>query len=262
MDNSNYYTILGVEHTATAVEIKKAYRKLALKYHPDTNGGDKALEEKFKQINDAYAVLSNDKKRHQYDNTGSPLDSFMENFYANFGGPQMRKPNPNAPRKGSDLKFFVDAHFVDFIIGAENSFTVSYDDLCDNCNGRSYTEFKPCGLCKGAGYMTNVHTHQGIRSQTTRPCPTCHGVGEIGHVKCEPCAGQGKKHILNKEIKFNIISGSSDGAVIRKQGEGRLGINGGPNGNLYIKLRMVIPRVDNLTEEQIAVLKEIKDEKN
>lgn len=262
MGNIDYYNILGINNKATEEDIKKAYRNLALKYHPDRTGGDKEAEEKFKKVNDAYAVLSDSNKRRDYDNPQDPMASFMRDFGMNFGGPPMRKPNPNAPRRGSDLKFFVDAHLIDFIIGAESSFTVSYDDICDKCSGRGYTEFKPCGLCNGAGYMTSVQTHQGIRSHTTRPCPTCLGVGELGNIKCEVCTGQGKKHITNKEIKFDINSGSKDSAIIRKQGEGRSGVHGGPNGDLYIKLRMVMPKLNNLTEEQIRVLKEIKDEKS
>lgn len=259
MGNTDYYSVLGVNKDANTEEIKKAYRKLALKHHPDKNGGNKESEEKFKQINDAYATLSNEKKRQEYDNPHSDiLDRFMKDFGMKFGGgPLRRKPNPNAPRRGQDLKFYIDASIADFILGKEAIFNVTYDDICTDCNGRGYETFIACEVCGGTGYMTKSYIHQGIRTATAGPCSQCHGVGELGRTKCTSCQGQCKQTIVDREIKYIINSGSRDGDIIKIKEAGRKGVHGGPNGDLYIKLRMLIPKVSDLTEEQLSVLKEI-----
>lgn len=264
MAKVDYYSVLGIDRQATSETIKKAYRKLALKYHPDKTGGNKEFEDKFKLINEAYAVLSDKDKRHNYDNPQEDiLNNFMRDFGMHFGGaPIRRKPNPNAPRRGQDLKFYIDAQIVDFILGTEKEFTITYDDVCTDCNGRGYESFNSCSVCHGAGYMSKVYSHQGIRTQTTGPCSSCHGVGELGDIKCTSCQGQCKQQIVDRKIVYKIKPGSKDGDIINIKGAGRKGVHGGPDGDLYIKLRMDMPKASDLTEEQLNLLKEIKSGKD
>ena len=258
----DYYAILGVPKTASPEEIKKAFRKLASEHHPDKGGN----AEKFKEINEANSVLSDPKKRQQYDN---PMPNFgrpsgFEDIMRGFGvyGPNFqqrsRRENPaNMPSKGMDLRFVLDVPLHTFIFGGEASVVVSYDEACSNCNGKGYTEGITCDACHGAGRKMEVKSGQGVYMQTVSVCDKCKGTGEISNKDCDVCGGRGQHHVENKEFKISVKRGTRDGEVIIQKGVGRVGINGGPNGDLFVKLRMILPDPDSLTEEQRKVLEKL-----
>lgn len=255
----DYYGILGVQRGASPEEIKGAYRKLANEHHPD-KGGD---AEKFKEVSEAYSVLSDPKKRQQYDNPFGGMPGF-EDMMRGFGGfrphfsHRSRRENPaNMPTKGSDLKFVLDVPMSTFIFGGETSIVISYDEACSNCNGKGYTEGVTCDLCHGAGRKMDVKGDQGVFVQTVSVCEKCKGTGEISNKGCDVCNNSGHNHVENREFRISVERGARDGEVVLQKGVGRVGINGGPNGDLYVKLRMVIPDPDSLSEEQRKVLEQL-----
>ncbi len=262
MAQEDYYKILGVEKNATAQEIKKAYRKLALKYHPDHNPGDKSAEEKFKQVSEAYEVLSNDEKRAKYDQFGhaafqqggmgggfqgyggggfqDPFDIFREvfggggggaAFYDFFGG-GAREQDINAPERGSDIRIELEISLEEAAKGCSK--TIRYNRMveCPDCKGSGSKDGsagrKICSKCKGTG---TVRMAQGpIRF--TQPCPKCGGSGYVVENPCPKCSGTGRVKERN-EVKIDIPAGVYTGARLRKVGAGNAGVNGGSYGDLY-----------------------------
>ena len=262
----DFYKILGVEKTATTQEIKKAYRKLALKYHPDKNPGDKAAEEKFREVSEAYEVLSNDEKRAKYDQFGhaaftqggmggagagggyggfhDPFDIFREvfgggggggaAFYDFFGGGGGRgQPDPDAPERGSDIKVEIGVTLEKAYKGTSK--TIRYNRIvdCATCKGTGSKDGKGgrkvCPKCKGSGH---VYMAQGpIRF--SQPCPECGGTGTVVENPCPDCNGSGRQKARN-EVKIDIPAGVYTGARLRKVGAGNAGYNGGQYGNLYV----------------------------
>jgi molecular chaperone DnaJ len=251
--NKDYYKILGVSKEADAGELKSAFRTLSKQHHPDV-GGD---EEKFKEINDAYSVLSNPQKRQEYDNP-SPPGGFPFNFnpFEFFGG-RNRRPNPSAPRRGGNIEFIKEVPLHIFILGGNIEIRLSYDDFCKECGGKGAIKTEKCSNCDGSGMVVGVQTMQGMHIQTSRPCPTCHGKGQIPIEDCKICTGTGKMRIEDKRVDVFVPFGIRDGHVLVKRGEGRSGFNGGTPGDLVIKLSMKLPIKDELTEEQIKVLEEL-----
>jgi len=261
MTRKDYYNVLGVERDASSGEIKKAFRRLSKKYHPDLNPDNKESEEKFKEINEAYSILSNQKKRNNYDNplSDDPFENLTRSFFGGQNSPfsrMWRSANAKRPVKGPDLKFLKDVPLVDFIAGGKIGFDITYNDLCKGCNGTGNSEWKTCPNCGGDGALIQTNRNGRVFFQQTTVCSACRGLGEVGTSKCDAC--KGKCHItVEKNISTKIPKGVGDGFVIIEQGEGASGKNGGPNGDLLIKLRMVLPKKEDLTEEQLAVLKEI-----
>ncbi|GAA4706109.1 molecular chaperone DnaJ [Brevibacillus fulvus] len=251
----DYYEVLGVSKDAGADEIKKAYRKLARQYHPDVNKAPDA-EEKFKEVKEAYDVLSDSQRRAQYDRFGhqdpnqgfggggfggfdtSNMGGFGDIFDMFFGGG--RRANPNAPRKGSDLQYSMQIEFKEAIFGKETDVEIPREATCDTCNGsgaKPGTPVDTCKTCNGTGQQEVVANTPFGRIVNRRVCQTCEGKGKVVREKCSKCRGTGRMKIRRK-IHLNIPAGVDDGAQLRVSGEGEPGVNGGPAGDLYVVLRV------------------------
>lgn len=245
--SEDYYSILGVERNASADELKKAYRKLALKYHPDRNPGDNESTEKFKKINEAYACLSDQNKRANYDQFGSAEgmgagfggfsgssdfgDIFGDIFGSFFGGAAGTRP-----AKGHDLRYDLDLTLNEAVFGIEKELNLPRWETCKTCNGsRSKPGKKPetCSACKGTG---ETRIQQGFFTMA-RTCGKCKGEGSIITDPCTECKGTGK--IKKKSsINLKIPAGVDTGIRLRVSGEGEPGTHGGPNGDLYVVINV------------------------
>ena len=257
-DKRDYYEVLGVPKDADDAAIKKAYRQLAKKYHPDMNPGDKEAEIKFKEASEAYAVLSDAEKRRQYDQFGHAAfeggaggagaggfdfdfgdmgDIFGDLFGGMFGGGGSRR-NSNGPRRGADVRVNVRITFDESVRGTTKKIDVTLKDECSSCHGtgaKPGTSPETCSKCGGRGQVT--FTQQSflgmVRSQ--QPCPDCHGTGKIIKEKCPDCYGTG--YISSKKtIEVNIPAGIDNGQCVRIQGKGEPGVNGGPRGDLLVEV--------------------------
>ncbi|MCS7205183.1 MAG: molecular chaperone DnaJ [Leptospiraceae bacterium] len=252
--NKDYYEILGVSRNATLDEIKSAYRKLALKYHPDRNRDDPSAEEKFKEITEAYEVLSDPEKRAIYDKYGkagldgagfggqgfgykaytdfSDIFSDFTDLFEEIFGHSFRQSGGEYVRRGTDLRYNLEIDLEDAALGKELTIEVSKKETCDDCNGtgaRKGTRPQICSFCQGTG---RVRTMQGFFS-ITRPCPECRGTGKIIKEHCHRCSGEGVV-LKKKKINIKIPPGVENGSKIRIKGEGEAGLNGGPPGDLYV----------------------------
>jgi molecular chaperone DnaJ len=252
----DYYEVLGVQKQATKDEIKKAYRKLAVKYHPDRNQGDKSAEEKFKEATEAYEVLSDDKKRSTYDQFGfagleglsggqggfggsaafrdfEDLFGGFSDFFGNiFGGGPRGGQRRGGAQRGSDLRYDLEIDFEDAVYGDKIEIGFQREASCTVCSGsgaEAGSKKKVCPTCQGAG---QVRRSSGFFS-IAQPCPTCHGEGSIIEKPCKNCKGAGvvKK---NNRIKVTIPPGISSGKKVRIEGQGDAGPGGGPSGDLYV----------------------------
>jgi molecular chaperone DnaJ len=252
----DYYEVLGVSKNATKDEIKKAYRKLSKKYHPDLNK-EPGAEEKFKEISEAYEVLSDDQKRAQYDQFGhagvngqggfggggfSDFGGFggFEDIFDTFFGGSRRRRDPNAPRKGDDLQYRMNISFEDAVFGKQTEIEIPREEQCDTCNGsgaKPGTSPKTCDKCNGTGEMSQAIDTPLGRIVNRRTCSYCQGTGKIIVEKCSTCAGKGTVQ-RRKKIKITIPEGIDDGQQLRVSGQGEPGINGGPPGDLYIVFRV------------------------
>ena len=270
----DYYEVLGVNKNATEDELKKAYRKLAKKYHPDANPDNKAeAEAKFKEVNEAYETLSNPQKRRMYDQfgpdgpqgfngTGGPFgggngyysytssgfdgfgdfgdlgDIFSSFFGGGFGGKTNRKQS--GPRKGADLNLHLDITFEESFLGVEKEIVITRNETCSTCHGtgaKPGTNPMKCPNCKGTGQIKQVQNTILGQVQTTRTCPECHGTGEIIKEPCENCRGKGTVRKQPK-IRVRIPAGIDNDQTVVLRGEGDPGEKGGPNGDLYITVRI------------------------
>ena len=257
MSKRDYYEILGVSKKASADEIKKAYRKLAMQYHPDRNPGDKKAEEKFKEATEAYEILKDDDKRAGYDRFGHQegpfgngygtrggqsqggFDGFdfndiFSNFSDFFGGSQnSQRPNKkSSAQRGSDVRYNLEISLEEAFKGCAENITFSIPSTCDSCNGSgSADNSKPttCPTCNGAG---TIRSQQGFFI-VEKTCHTCHGSGEVIKNPCKKCNGQGR---LNKErtLQVKIPAGVEEGNRIRLAGQGEAGLRGGAAGDLYV----------------------------
>ncbi len=255
----DFYEVLGVDRNASAEEIKKAYRKLAKQYHPDVNSGDKGLESKFKEVNEAYEVLSDTEKKSRYDQFGHAgvdpngfggggagfgdfggFGDIFESFFGGSSGFGRSGKTRSGPQKGADLKYAIEINFEDAAFGLEKEIAISRTENCKTCEGtgsKPGTSPETCKQCKGSGqiqYKQNTPFGQFVNVKT---CDACHGEGKIISNPCTTCNGKGK---IKKQvkIKLNIPAGIDDGQTISLRGEGEPGAKGGPSGDLYVTIRV------------------------
>jgi len=240
------YEVLGVKKGASADEIKKAYRKLAREHHPDKNPGDKAAEERFKQISEAYAVLSDADKRAHYDRFGTApgagggfepgfgtlFEDIFENFFAGGG----RGGRRTRAAQGEDLQYELKMTLEEAATGIESKLQIPRMEACEPCRGTGAepgSQRTTCETCKGQG---QVRFNQGFLT-VARPCPKCQGEGEINKSPCKECRGEGRKR-AEKLLAVKIPAGIEDGMQLRVTGEGSAGVHGGPSGDLYVLVRI------------------------
>ncbi|MGX9757231.1 molecular chaperone DnaJ [Clostridioides difficile] len=255
----DYYEVLGISKGAEAQEIKKAYRKLAMKYHPDRNPGDKEAEEKFKEINEAYEVLSDDTKRKTYDQFGHDGlngqggfggqggfngqgfggfedmfgDIFGDMFGGGFSGGRQRR---RGPQRGADIRQNVTISFEEAAFGKKMSIKLNRSEECDECDGtgaKPGTSKKTCSTCNGTGQVRTVQRTPFGNIASSRPCSACNGTGEVIESPCSKCHGTGNTRKV-KTIEVDIPAGIDDGQMIKLAGQGEVGEKGAPRGDLYI----------------------------
>lgn len=252
MAKRDYYEVLGIDKNADEATIKRAFRQQAKKYHPDLNPGDKDAEEKFKEVNEAYQILSDPQKRQQYDQFGfdGPQAGFgggagygdfggfggFEDIFSSFFGGGARQANPNAPRQGDDLRLDVTISFEEAARGCEKEVNVIRDETCENCGGtgaKPGTKPTTCSTCHGTGQVTQVRNTAFGRIQNVTTCPNCHGTGKVISDPCPKCNGRGKKRTSRRRT-VKIPAGIDNGQVLTIRNQGGAGENGGPNGDLLI----------------------------
>ena len=273
-EKRDYYEVLGVDKNATADQIKKAYRKLAIKYHPDKNPGDKAAEEKFKEAAEAYDVLSNDEKRKKYDQFGHSMgpqgfgdmgggggfyssggmsmddifaqfgDIFGGRFGGGFGGfggaAGARRAQPRQ-RRGSDLRIRVKMTLDEIAKGVTKTLKIPTFVKCEHCNGTGAKDgvaFATCNTCHGTGQVSHIqHTPFGAM-ESTAVCPECEGTGKVITERCQYCGGQGVQR-KDQQISFTIPAGVSDGMTLTVKGKGNAPVHGGVNGDLLVVIEEI-----------------------
>ncbi|MDY6010785.1 MAG: molecular chaperone DnaJ [Duodenibacillus sp.] len=255
MADQDYYEVLGVAKTATDDEIKKAYRRLAMKYHPDRNGGDKAAEEKFKAVGEAYGVLSDPQKSAAYDRFGKAgvdpnaqggfggfggfgqqggFGDFGDIFSEIFGGGRGGQRRGPQMFRGADTSYTLEISLEDAVNGSKTDIRVPVWEECTSCHGtgcKPGTSKKTCPHCGGSG---TINMSRGFL-QVQQTCPYCQGTGEIISDPCPECSGKGRIR-KTKTLEVQIPAGINHGQRIRLQGKGEPGVNGGPNGDLYVQI--------------------------
>ena len=257
----DYYEVLGVEKGASADEIKKAYRKNAMKYHPDRNPGDASAEEKFKELGEAYDVLSDDSKRAKYDQFGfagvdpsyggggnGPYGAGFSGFgdFGDFGdifgeffggGRSSRGRQQNTPRRGENVMSHLELTFEEAAFGCEKEVATQRIENCAVCDGSGSSDgvIETCTQCGGRGQVRSVQNFMGMQMQSTTTCPTCSGRGKIIKNPCTTCKGKGKVRRTQK-VKVKVPAGVDAGQMVRVHGEGSVGSNGGPSGDLLVEI--------------------------
>ena len=255
----DYYEVLGLQKGASDEDIKKAYRKLALKYHPDRNPDNKEAEEKFKEAAEAYEVLSDDDKRARYDQFGfagvdpnygagqggygggfggfGDFGDLGDLFGSFFGGGAGRRNNANAPRRGENVGARLELTFEEAAFGCEKQVSAQRIENCSACSGSGSSDgvVETCSYCRGAGQVRTTQNFMGMQMQSTSVCPQCNGRGKIVKNPCTTCRGKGKVRRTQK-VKIKIPAGVDHGQTVRVAGEGCVGTNGGPNGDLLVDI--------------------------
>ena len=263
MSKRDYYEVLGVSKTATQDELKKAYRKLARKYHPDLNKDNEEAAEKFKECNEAYSVLSDDQKRAQYDQFGhaafenggmgggggfggaggfggfggSGMEDIFDMFFGGQGGRGSNRAK-SGPQRGADLRFDLEISFEEAAFGLEKEINLYRDETCDHCHGEGAepgSKVESCPECNGTGYVRFTQNTMFGQMVNERPCSRCKGEGKIISEPCKECRGKGTVK-RNKKLKVKIPAGVDNGSRLRVSGEGEAGAKGGPSGDLYVYL--------------------------
>ncbi len=244
MPSRDFYEVLGVARTATEVDLKKAYRQLALQYHPDRNPGDKGAEERFKEVNEAYAVLSDPDKRAQYDRFGTVstpggfeqgfgtlFEDIFETFFAGSG-----RGRRGRAARGEDLQYELTITLAEAATGMETKIQLPRLDTCTACEGSGVeagSRRTTCDMCRGRG---EVRLSQGFLT-VARTCPKCRGEGELNRHPCRVCGGEGRQR-AERLLAVKIPAGIEDGMQLRISGEGAGGLASGPAGDLYVMVRV------------------------
>ncbi|MCD7743930.1 MAG: molecular chaperone DnaJ [Lachnospiraceae bacterium] len=274
----DYYEVLGVDKSASDAELKKAYRALAKKYHPDMNPGDAEAEKKFKEASEAYAVLSDPEKRRQYDqfghaafeggaggggfdfdnfNFGDMGDIFGDLFGDFFGGGSRRRGGSQGPMQGANVRTSVRITFEEAVFGCEKELELNLKDECPTCQGtgaKPGTSPETCSKCGGRGQV--VFSQQSLFGtvQNVQTCPECHGTGKIIRDKCPNCYGTGYTS-RKKKIKVTIPAGIDNGQSIRIREKGEPGSNGGPRGDLLVEV--IVGRHATFTRQDMNIYSEV-----
>ena len=262
----DYYEVLGVSKGASDDEIKKAYRKLAKKYHPDMNPGDKEAEAKFKEVNEAYSILSDSEKRARYDqfghagvdpnygaggpgggfggfdmgdiDLGDIFGSFFGGGFGGFGGSASSRRN--GPQKGESLRASLTISFEEAAFGCEKEINLNRTEECEACHGSGAepgTTAETCPDCRGTGVVRVQQRTGGFAFSSTAPCSRCRGTGKIIHTPCKACGGSGSVK-KSKRVTVSIPAGTDDGQAISLRGQGNAGKNGGPAGDLIVAVHV------------------------
>ena len=255
MAGKDYYSVLGVERNASAEEIKKAYRKLAKKYHPDMNKDDADAAQKFKEVNEAYQVLSDDSKRAKYDQFGSAafdgsggagaggysdfggFGGFSDIFESFFGG---GRPARGGPVRGTDVESRLQITFEEAAFGVDKEITITRREHCDTCNGtgaKPGTSPRTCPTCGGSGQIRQEQRTMLGNFMNVSTCPTCNGDGTIVDTPCEKCRGTGRS-THSRTIRVHVPAGIDDGQILTLSGQGDAGVKGGPSGDLHVYIRV------------------------
>jgi molecular chaperone DnaJ len=248
MEKRDYYQVLGVERGAGALEIKSAYRKLAVKYHPDRNPGDAEAEERFKEASEAYEVLSDGDKRARYDRYGHQgvagvgSGGFDPSIFADFsdilgdlfGFGGSRRASGSGAMRGADLRYDLTLGFEEAAFGAETTLRIPRLETCPRCTGSGSADKSAPGVCSVCGGQGQVRYNQGFFT-VARTCPNCHGEGRVISNPCSECRGEGRVE-RQRSISVKIPAGVDTGARLRLAGEGEHGRHGGPSGDLYVVL--------------------------
>ena len=257
-DKRDYYEVLGLQKGADDAAIKKAYRSLAKKYHPDLNPGDKTAEEKFKEVNEAYAVLSDPDQKAKYDQFGhaafdqtsggyggggfggfgdfGDLGDLFGSMFGGFGGTSSRRRN--APTRGDDIGVHISITFEEAAFGTKKDITYNRIQKCPDCSGTGAakgTSPETCSKCQGSGQMRVTQRMGGMAFQTTTTCTACNGKGTIIKTPCTGCSGKGMIKV-SKKLEVTIPAGIDDGERIALRGQGCDGRNGGPTGDLILNV--------------------------
>ena len=262
-DKRDYYEVLGVDKEADETALKKAYRKLAKKYHPDANPDNADAEKKFKEATEAYGVLSDSEKKAQYDQFGHAAfdgagpggaggygggfggfdfnsDMFSDIFSDLFGGGGGRRRATNAPMRGASLRAAISVTFEEAVFGCEKEIEISLKDECDKCHGsgaKAGTKPTTCPRCQGQGQIVQQQQSLFGMVQNVVTCPECRGSGQIIKEKCDKCRGTGYTS-SRKKIKISVPAGIDNGQSIRIGAKGEPGKNGGPRGDLLVEVRV------------------------
>ncbi len=264
----DYYEVLGVGKSASEDELKRAYRKLAKQYHPDMNPGNAEAETRFKEINEAYEVLSDKDKRAKYDQFGHAgvdpsfgaggfgggfdmgdidLGDLFGSFFGGggFGGfGAQRQANPNAPQRGASLRASLTIKFAEAMAGCEKELSLHRMETCDDCRGTGCaagTTAEVCPDCRGTGQVRIQRGGGSFAFTTTAPCSKCRGTGKLIHQPCSSCRGEGQVR-RQRNIKVRIPAGIDDGQTISMRGQGNGGLNGGPAGDLLVNVAIIPDR--------------------
>ena len=252
MTKQDYYDVLGINKSASPEEIKSAYRKQAVKYHPDKNPGDKSAEDKFKEASEAYGILSDKSKKSNYDNfghaafengggaqgggfggfNGTDFSDIFEDFFGDFGGSGRSSRGRSSNNRGSDLRYDLSISLEEAYAGKKQNIQFSSSEKCNTCKGSGSKPGHSAGKCTYCGGNGKVRSNQGFFT-VQQTCPQCSGSGEEITNPCNDCGGQGNKQ-TSKKISVTIPKGVDDGTRIRLAGKGEAGTRGGTNGDLYL----------------------------